>query len=239
MPVITRKMSDLKEEILAKIEEKFQDFKSSLIAEIREQIKKEVSETLDKEIEKRKEFESTVSMLQEHVKLYQKQMNELKDKHDGLEQYGRRLCVRIDSVPSIENETSNDVFENVKGLIEESKSEIPEVAIDRAHRIDKEYTDSTSEKKCKSIIARFTNFRHRNMFYYGRKNLKHKVKVKLDLTKKPYSIFSDALKLSKNFENVNFVLVDINCCLKIIFKNGRSKVFSDCDNLREILNMDR
>ena len=45
MPVITRKMSDLKEEILAKIEEKFQDFKSSLIAEIREQIKKEVSET--------------------------------------------------------------------------------------------------------------------------------------------------------------------------------------------------
>ena len=42
MPVITRKMSDLKEEILAKIEEKFQDFKSSLIAEIREQIKKEV-----------------------------------------------------------------------------------------------------------------------------------------------------------------------------------------------------
>ena len=40
MPVIIRKMSDLKEEILAKIEEKFQDFKSSFIAEIREQIKK-------------------------------------------------------------------------------------------------------------------------------------------------------------------------------------------------------
>ena len=77
MPVITRKMCDLKEEILPKIEEKFQDFKSSLIAEIREQIKKEVSETLDKEIEKRKELESTVSMLQEHVKLYQKQINEL------------------------------------------------------------------------------------------------------------------------------------------------------------------
>ena len=239
MPVITRKMSDLKEEILAKIEEKFQDFKSSLIAEIREQIKKEVSETLDKEIEKRKELESTVSMLQEHVKLYQKQMNELKDKHDDLEQYGRRLCVRTDGVPSIENETSNDVFENVKGLIEESKSVIPEVAIDRAHRIGKEYTDSTSGKKCKSIIVRFTTFRHRNMFYHGRKNLKHTVKVKLDLTKKRYSIFSDAIKLSKNFENVNFVMVDINCRLKVVFKNGSSKFFSDCDNLREILNMDR
>ena len=239
MPVITRKMSDLKEEILAKIEEKFQDFKSSLIAEIREQIKKEISETLDKEIEKRKELESTVSMLQEHVKLYQEQMNELKDKHDDLEQYGRRLCVRIDGVPSNENETSNDVFENVKGLIEESKSEIPEVAIDRAHRIGKEYTDSTSGKKSKSIIVRFTTFRHRNMFYHGRKNLKHNVKVKMDLTKKRYSISSDALKLSKNFENVNFVMVDINCRLKVVFKNGSSKFFSDCDNLREILNKDR
>ena len=72
-----------------------------------------------------------------------------------------------------------------------------------------------------------------------RKNLKHQVKVKLDLTKKRSSIFSDALKLSKNFENVNFVMVDINCRLKVVFKNGSSKFFSDCDNLREILNMDR
>ena len=166
-------------------------------------------------------------------------MNELKDKHDDLEQYGKRLCVRTDGVPSIENEISNDVFENVKGLIEESKSEIPEVAIDRAHRIGKECTESTSGKKCKSIIVRFTTFRHRNMFYHGRKNLKHKVKVKLDLTKKRYSIFSDALKLSKNFENVNFVMVDINCRLKVVFKNGSSRFFSDCDNLLEILNMDR
>ena len=219
MPVITRNMSDLKEEILARIDER------------------EVSETLDKEIEKRKELESTVSLLQEHVKLYQKQMNELKNSHDDLEQYGGRLCVRIDGVPSTENEKANDVFQKVKGLIEESQSEIPEVTIDRAHRIGNEYTDKTSGKKCKSIIVRFTTFRHRTVFYHNRKNLKRNVKVKLDLTKKRYLIFSEALKLSQNFESVNFVMVDINCRLKVVFKDGSYEFFTDCDNLREILNM--
>ena len=123
-------------------------------------------------------------MLQEHVKNYQGQVNELKANQDELEQYGRQLCIRIDGVPVAENETSNDVLQNVKSIIEESSSEIPDVAIDRAHRIGKAYTDKTSGVKCKSIIVRFTTFRHRTMFYQSRKNLKRNVKVKLDFTKK-------------------------------------------------------
>ena len=43
-------------------------------------------------------------MLQEHLKNYQKGVNELKDSQDELEQYGRRLCIRIDGVPMAENE---------------------------------------------------------------------------------------------------------------------------------------
>ena len=129
-------------------------------------------------------------MLQEHVKNYQKQVNELKDSQDELEQYGRRLCIRIDGVPMAENETSNDVLQNVKSFIEESSSEIQDVAIDRVHRIGKAYTDKTSGVKCKSIIVRFTTFRHRTMFYYSKKNLKRNVKVKLDLPKKCYSFLA-------------------------------------------------
>ena len=87
-------------------------------------------------------------MLQEHVKNYQKQVNELKDSQAELEQYGRRLCIRIDGVPMVENETSNDVLQNVKSFIEESSSEIPDAAIDRAHRIGKASTDKTSGVKC-------------------------------------------------------------------------------------------
>ena len=93
MPVMTRNMVDLEDEILTKIDEKFSDFKTAIMIEIREQIKQEVSVALEKEIKKREEL--TVCMLPEHVKNYQEQKNELKASQDELEQYGRRLCIRI------------------------------------------------------------------------------------------------------------------------------------------------
>ena len=69
---MTRNMDDLQDEILTKIDGKFNGFKIAIIAEIREQIKQEVSETLEKESKKREELESTVCMLQERVKNCQK-----------------------------------------------------------------------------------------------------------------------------------------------------------------------
>ena len=50
---------------------------------------------------------------------------------EELEQYGRRLCVRIDAVPTVDNETSNEVLDKVKSLIKETCCDIPDVAIDR------------------------------------------------------------------------------------------------------------
>ena len=109
---MTRNMVDLQDEILTKIDEKFNDFKIAIIAGIREQIKQGFK-SFRKEIKKREELESTVCMLQEHVKNYQKQVNELKASQNELEQYGRRLCIKIDGVPMVENETLNDVLQNV------------------------------------------------------------------------------------------------------------------------------
>ena len=91
-------------------------------------------------------------------------MNEVKDSQGELEQYGRRLCIRIDGVSMDEYETSNDVLQNVKLIIEKASSEIPDVAIDRARRIGKAYNDKTSGVKCRSIIVWFTTFWQRTMF---------------------------------------------------------------------------
>ena len=44
-------------------------------------------------------------------------MNELKASRYELEQYGRLLCIRIDGVPVAENETSNDVLQNLNQLL--------------------------------------------------------------------------------------------------------------------------
>ena len=75
MPAVTRKMADLKDEILSKIDQKFNELK--LLSELKDQIKKEVSEAIKTEIKKREELESTVSLLQEHVKNFQTQVTVL------------------------------------------------------------------------------------------------------------------------------------------------------------------
>ena len=139
-----------------------------------------------------------------------------------MEQDGRRLCIKINGVPVAENETSNDVLQNVKSIIEESNREIPDVSIDRAHRISKTYTEKTSGVKYKRIIVRFATFRHKTMFYHIRKNLKRNLKVKLDLTKKRYSTFTEAIQLVKNNKAVKFVMAGINYRLKVVFKDGNS-----------------
>ena len=92
-------------------------------------------------MKKREELKSTVSMLQQHVREYQKRINKLEDDGEELEQYGRRLCLRIDGVPSTDKETSDEVLEKEKSLASESGCDIPDVVIDRAHRIGKEYRD--------------------------------------------------------------------------------------------------
>ena len=60
-----------------------------------------------------------------------------------LEQYGRRCCLRIEGVPSAQNESSDDALGKVKSLIAESRCEIPDVVIDRVHWIGRGYKDKT------------------------------------------------------------------------------------------------
>ena len=87
-------------------------------------------------------------MLQEHVHYYKNQLNEIKRENEELEQYGRRLCVRIEGIPPVENETSDEVLDKVISLMGEAECDIPEVVIDRAHRIGKGYV----EKILKSYV---------------------------------------------------------------------------------------
>ena len=96
----------------------------------------------------------------------------MKQCYDELEQYGRRLCLRIDSVPKQNNDKAEDVFKFVKGVIDEVPDlEIPKVVIDRAHRNGPDYTDKKTQKMCKSIIVPFTTFLHRTTFYRTQRSI--------------------------------------------------------------------
>ena len=44
----------------------------------------------------------------------------------------------------------------------------------------------------------------------------------MDLTKKRDSVFTEAMQLVKNNNAVKFVMANINCRLKVVFKYGNS-----------------
>ena len=55
-------------------------------------------------------------MFQKHVHHYQNQVNELKRENEEFEQYGRRLCVRVDGIPLVENDKFDQVLDKVMSL---------------------------------------------------------------------------------------------------------------------------
>ena len=79
------------------------------------------------------------------------------------------------------------------------------------------------------------SFRHRRMFNRNRKRLKD-VCIKLDLTKCRHRILKDAIDLAKEHPELDYVYADINCRLKIVFKDGTSNFCNDIDNLKSMIN---
>ena len=184
---------------------------SDLKKEIMNEVKAILSEK-DKEIEVLK---SQVTLLQNHVS---KVKHALDNKVNELEQYGRRVCLRIESVEHKVNEKSEEVLEKVINIIKEPEAEIPESVLDRAHRIGPTYTDNDTGKKMQNIIVRFTTFRHRILFHTNRKKIKSGARISLDLTKDLYSLLVSAKKRVNNCPEVNYVYAYINCRLKVKIK---------------------
>ena len=71
------------------------------------------------------------------------------------------------------------------------------------------------------------------MFYGSRANLKDNVKLELDLTKNRYKIFTKAIETVKRYDNVNYVMGDIDCRLKVVVKDGSGKYFTDIKSLKK------
>ena len=70
MPARTRKVANLRNEILVNIYEQFTELKSDFLFKIKNQIKNKVSEAIGAEIRKREELEWTVAVLQQLVKKF-------------------------------------------------------------------------------------------------------------------------------------------------------------------------
>ena len=133
---------------------------------------------------------------------------------EELEQCIRRLSLRTDGVPAKEKEWSQEVFEHVVCMFEEAGAGNVDWYIDRAHWIGKTYVDKKSSKKCKSIIVKFTKFRHRTIVYRLKKDIKDNIKLHVDLGKENNSLLKSASNLVKDVDRVLFCYADISCRVK-------------------------
>ena len=139
------------EENLAKV---FNNALNNLWEETTKQIQNEIKSHC-------KHLESENQMLKHQVSELRRLNISNQNNHEELEQYGRRLCLRTDSVYTKTNESSDDVLDSVKSLFKEAKIDSLESVIDRAHRIGSRYLDVSSKNYCKSIIISFITFCHR------------------------------------------------------------------------------
>ena len=108
-------------------------------------------------------------------------------------------------------------------LMQEAECDNPEVMIDRAHRTGKGYVGKNSKELCKSIIDSFSTFKHRTIM------------LKLNLIWQRPTIFKETIETAKQSNVVDYVMIDINCRLKVLFKNGRSKFLADSYSLKHAI----
>eukprot|EP00795_Rhopilema_esculentum_P010165 gene10165-18833_t len=138
---------------------------------------------------------------------------------DENEQYHRRLCLRINGVELCgenDGESGQECFEKIKDIFKnELKLNIPDMSIDRAHRIGSVTEDPVTGKRYRQIIVRFATWRHRTQVYKAIKASK-KLKIRLDLTQKRIKLFIKANGLLEKVDGC-FAFADINCrlCLKL------------------------
>ena len=164
--MLTRRMDEKIEELKtffnSKLEEKLGEQEknltntlNNLISDLRNEFKKELQNEINKQYEK---LESENKMLRKQVSELHKLNIENQTNNEDLEQYGRRLCLRTDGVPVVENETSVDVLASVKSLFDDAQVEIPDAVIDRAHRIGGNYVDRKSKNLAKVLLSDLQHF---------------------------------------------------------------------------------
>ena len=233
-PPRTRSSSKSEDNLIDQLSSKMEEMKLVIISELKSEIASEINRLLISQQElinnlatKVTMHESSISVLQTSVANLKNENSNLKltcstleGKTNQLEQYSRRQSLRIEGIElkgGNEPENPDKIVEKVHNMMKSVGMNTPIEAIDRAHRIGKAYARRSDNVLCKSVIVKFVSFRHRTEFYRKRKDLDKNNRVRIDLTKSNYQIFSHARNLiNEKGLDQHYVFVDINCRIKIV-----------------------
>ena len=126
-------------------------------------------------------------------------------------------------------------------LFKEAGVNIPDTVIDRIEKIGVAYVDNKSKKIWKSIIVRFTIFRHRTDVFRPKKSIEgqHRSYIRSD-KKKRYNLITSANKIAQNIESVKFCYIGVNCRPKIKWSvdSVNDDFFHSLNELRSIFAID-
>ena len=150
------------------------------------------------------------------------------------EQYTRRHSLRLHGVKRKQNEKSEDCFEIVKNIIKEMELDIPDVVLDRAHRVGR-----ASGTRPPPIIFKFTTWRHRTLFYRRREEISKKFNwtVSLDITRQNIELMDEVRSAleAKEISVIKYVFCDVNCQPTMRTTDDRFLRFSSIDEALNIL----
>ena len=114
-----------------------------------------------------------------------------------LEQYGRRLCLRILDVDGDDSETSDDVFNRCTELFNKLELDIPGACIYRVHGIGKK-----TPGRVRPIIVHFTTWPHCMMVYPKWKDCIN-FRITFELTKTCMEILKEAIYLARESDHIS------------------------------------
>ena len=91
------------------------------------------------------------------------------------------------------------------------------------------------KNKKQEIIVKFATFRHHTLLFRARRKLKNGFKLHVDLSNKRFKLLLVAQKYVENAGEVKFVYADVNCNLKVKFRNDEENFFTSIQELEDIL----
>ena len=130
-------------------------------------IKQDISEMVQQQVAVHtKDFNDKLDKLKSENAQLRENLSKIETKHDELEQYSRRTCVRIGNILEKDGESTDSI---VLDVAKTSDADISANDIDRSHRVGKH-----KPGKRREIIVKFVSYKARTKFLKSRKTLREK-----------------------------------------------------------------
>ena len=154
--------------------------------------------------------------------------NILDRKLDDIEQFSRKINLRLGGIEVGLNDTPLKIMNLIKKEVSDLNLGIPDEEFDRCHRVGRSYIKNG--RSYQGVLLKLCFWRTRDMIYQNRK--KFSFKVSADLTPRPMDILvfaQDEIEKTGDMaieRVVDYVFCDQNCKLKLKSKSNKFYTFS-------------